>query len=99
MANFSYLEALTHAIEKGFSCKAKSLRTIPVKEPFQGKTAWEGKVEVFKMIGHPKAKQAYGWGFEEGKKAKFATVLGIPPVTDPQSAIKAYILSKINPQK
>jgi len=82
------------AVEKGFHSKAKHIETVAVKEVFQGQTAWEGKVEVFKLIGHPKAKLAYGWGFKKGKKAEFATVLGIPPVTNPQSAIKIYIASQ-----
>lgn len=90
-----YLDALTHAIEQGFSCKAKHFKSAWVKEVFQGKTAWEGLVEVFDLIDHPKAKHAYGWGSQEGKKDEFATVIGIPPVTDPQSAVKAYILRKI----
>jgi hypothetical protein len=90
-----YLEAIQHAMEKGFCCKAKYLETVAVKEVFQGKTAWEGKVEVFELTGHPKANRAYGWGYQEvSDKMEYATVLGLPPVNDPKSAIRAFILSK-----
>lgn len=87
------IEALTYAIKQGFSCEAKRLKSAWVKEVFQGKTVWEGLVEVFELKGHPTAKQAYGWGFEIKKKAKFATVLGLPPVDSPETAVKAYLVS------
>jgi hypothetical protein len=93
MANLDYIEALKHAIMQGFSCEAKHVKTVPVKEVFQGKTAWEGLVEVFELTGNSRAKEAYGWGFEEAGKIHFATVLGISPVIDPQTAVKTYILS------
>jgi hypothetical protein len=94
MANLSYIEALTHAIKQGFSCEAKHLKSVYVKEIFKGTTAWEGLVEVFELKNHPTAKQAYGWGFQESNKMEFATVLGLPPVIDPETAIRAYIVSK-----
>lgn len=98
MADLSYIEALAHAIEQGFSCKAKHLETVSVKEVFQGKTVWEGEVEVFELTGHQTAKRAYGWGFHtEDKKAEFATVLGVPPITSPQKAVQAYIINKNRP--
>jgi hypothetical protein len=33
---------------------------------FEGKTAWQGTVEVFDLIGHPKAKRAYAWTYRDG---------------------------------
>lgn len=85
------IEALTHATEKGFSCKAKHIKSVYVKEVFQGKTAWQGLVEVFELKDHPKALTAYGWSFEKGEKTELATVLGIPPINDPQSAVQSYV--------
>jgi hypothetical protein len=95
----NYLEALQAAIKTGFHCDSIHIETVPVKEEFQGKTVWEGKVEVFELKVHPKAKYCYGWGFDEGKKSEFATVLGIPPINDPRSAVKAYIVSKLKNSK
>jgi hypothetical protein len=94
MANMDYIEALTHAIKQGFSCEAKHIKTEHIKEVFKGETVWEGEVEVFEITSHPKAKQAYGWGFREDKKAEFATVLGLPPINNSQDAVKAFIISK-----
>lgn len=97
MDNLGYIEALAYAIKQGFSCEAKHLESVYVKEVFQGQTAWEGKVEVFELTGHPKANRAYGWGFDKDGQTEFSTVLGIPPITDPPKAVKAYIASKIRP--
>ena len=66
---------------------------MPVKEVFQGKTVWEGIVEVFDLHGHPKANRAYAWAHdtdEPGRKRNVA-VLHIQPVTSPIMAVKAAI--------
>jgi len=44
-------------------CDATYVETVPVTEEFQGKTVWQGDVEVFDIRGHPKAKRGYGWGY------------------------------------
>ena len=89
-----HIEALTSAIKQKFSCEAKHLKSAWVKEVFQSKTAWEGLVEVFELKDHPTAKQAYGWCFEVKKKVKFATVLGLPPVESPETAVKTYLVNR-----
>ena len=45
-------------------------------------------------IGHPKAKRAYAWQYEEGKETKAVTVLEIPPADSPQTAVKVAIAAK-----
>jgi hypothetical protein len=90
-----YLETIQDAIGKGFKCKATHIKTVPVHLKHEGETMWEGEVEVFEIKGHPKAKRAYGWGFETEKgKAEFATVLELPPVDSPDTAVKAYLASR-----
>jgi hypothetical protein len=75
---------------------------VPVHEVFQGKTLWQGDVEVFDLAGHPKAKRAYGWSHPEGEGnqgERFVTVLEIPPVASPQTAVKMAIYSDIKKGK
>jgi len=69
------------------------VQTVPVKEVFRGKTAWDGDVEVFDLIGHPKAQHCYAWGHPEGngKGFEITTVLELPPVTSPKTAVMAAI--------
>jgi hypothetical protein len=69
-----------------------------VHEVFQGKTVWDGKVEVFELIGHPKAKRAYGWSHPEGENdqgERFVTVLAIPPVNSPRTVVQASFLNDV----
>jgi len=50
---------------------------------FQGKTVWQGVVEVFDLRVHPKAKRGYAWSYRgDGglTDEQFVSVLEIPPV-------------------
>ena len=79
------------------NCDAEYVETVPVVEEFQGETIWQGDVEVFDIRGHPKATRGYGWGYvtsEEGGRRYF-TVLELPPVDSPQTAVQAAIMSEI----
>lgn len=79
-------------------CGSKHIETVPVHEVFQGKTVWQGEVEVFDLVGHPKAKRAYAWSHAEGKDDKgerFVTVLEIPPVKCPRTAVQAATVSDV----
>jgi hypothetical protein len=81
-------------------CKATHRQTVPVKEIFRGQTVWEGEVEVFDLTGHAKAKRCYAWGYPNDEKPEsldVVTVLEIPPVVSPRTAVKATIASRSNP--
>jgi hypothetical protein len=84
------------------NCGATWRETVPVREIFNGKTIWQGEVEVFDLAGHPKAKRAYGWSHPEGddnKGERFVAVLEIPPVNSPQTAVKISIVADIKKSK
>ena len=63
--------------------------TVPVHEVFQGKTVWQGDVEVFDLTRHPKAKVCYAWSYNEPEE--FITILELPPVDSPQTAVKVGV--------
>lgn len=89
-----YLAEAKNAVEKSHGVTAKHLETVPVREMFKGRVAWVGEVEVFAIEGHTKAKRCYAWGYpNEKRKGKydFVTVLEIPPVTSPETAVKVAI--------
>jgi hypothetical protein len=77
------------------------VETVPVVEEFQGETVWQGEVEVFDIRGHPKATRCYGWGYstDEDQGRRYVCVLELPPVTSPQMAVKAAIVSEIKNAK
>jgi hypothetical protein len=46
------------------------------------------------MNGTPQSKRCYAWSFTENGEPKYTTVLEIPPVDSPESAVKVAIASK-----
>jgi hypothetical protein len=91
-----YLDRLQVAVQEMHKCGAHWLRTEPVHETSRGKTVWRGEVEVFGLIGHAKTKRAYAWSHKAGdKNERFVAVLELPPVTDPQSAVKVAIAAEV----
>ena len=89
---------LKNAIRATHGCESLHVESVPVVEQFEGKIAWQGTVEVFDLIGHPKAKRAYAWTYRDGDQNKTIAVLGVPPVESPQSAVKVAIASKASTQ-
>jgi len=78
-----------------YGCDSRHVESVPVVEEFEGQIAWQGTVEVFDLIGHGKAKRAYAWQYQDSPEViKTVTVLEIPPVDSPQSAVKGMIASK-----
>ena len=85
---------LKDAIRATHGCESLHVESVPVKEVFEDQTTWEGTVEVFDLVGHLQAKRAYAWTYPDGDQNKTFTVLGIPPVDSPQSAVKVAIAAK-----
>jgi hypothetical protein len=92
-----YIAELQAVFIKLHGCDAEYVETVPVVEEFKGETVWQGDVEVFDLVGHPKATRGYGWGYVtgEGGGRRYFTVLELPPVTSPQTAVQAAIRSEI----
>jgi hypothetical protein len=86
-----YLAQVQVAVSQLHNCGATYVKTVPVHEVLQGKTIWQGDVEVFDLHGHPKAKRAYAWSYSGGNKderPQFVAVLEIPPVVSAQWAVR-----------
>ena len=97
-----YLARLQTVIMHLHNCGATWRESVPVHEVFRGETVWQGKVEVFDLNGHPKAKRAYGWSHPEGdgnKGERFVAVLEIPPVDSALTAVRVSLVKEIRKQK
>jgi hypothetical protein len=57
----SYLEELREVIRRLHGVDSEHVRTVAVKETLEGKTLWDGLVEIFALQGHPTAARAYAW--------------------------------------
>lgn len=91
----SYITELQDVIRKLHGVESRHVESVPVKEEFQGKTVWEGVVEVFELIGHPKASRLYAWSHAaNGQQTKHVTVLHIAPIMSAADAVRAAIVQE-----
>jgi hypothetical protein len=90
----SNLEKLAEVVTSIHGCDCSHLQTTKVHEMMDGKTAWQGEVEVFELDGHEKADKAFAWSYvaDDGKR-QYVAVLNIPPVISPREAVQAAIAS------
>lgn len=87
-------DALQRAIRDLHGCDSRWVEAVPVKETFEGKTVWQGHVQVFDLIGHPTAQRAYAWSSEtDAGKTRYVAVLHQGPVDSPVKAVRAAIVS------
>ena len=88
------IDRLRDAIQVTEHCKATHYASVPVREMFGGKVAWEGIVEAFDLTGHPKTKRAYAWSYQGETDEQFVIVLEIPPVDSPNTAVRVSIAAR-----
>ena len=93
----NHIQELRDIIHRLHGAKATHIESVPVKETFEGRTVWEGIVEVFELHGHPKAPKIYAWAHDTDdpqKPKRHVTVLHIHPVTSPILAVRAAIVQE-----
>ena len=93
-----HIEDLRKVIRELHGVESTHRESVPVKEVFQGKTVWDGIVEVFDLHGHPKTDTVYAWLHDTGKPGappQHVTVLHIHPALTPLAAVRAFIMQGI----
>ncbi len=88
-------QPLADAIRALHGCEARHVASKPVREIFQGQTAWVGIVEEFALSGHPKATTCYAWQYHDSGQTYTVTVLALPPVDSSESAVKVAVAAEI----
>lgn len=94
MQRSKYIQQLQEAIRAVHGCESRHVSTSRVVAQFEGTTAWDGEVETFDLIDHPKAKKCHGWGYVDGDQFRSTAVLELPPVDSPSTAVDAAIAAK-----
>jgi len=93
----SYIEELKAVIRHGHHVESEHVESVPVKEVFQGKTVWDGVVEVFDLKNHPTASRIYAWSYETddpNESTHHVTVLHAHPVKSAEDAVRAFIIQE-----
>lgn len=94
MPTSEYLQNLSDAIDAMHECSCTYFGKEHIKEEHEGETVWEGDVEIFQLEGHPKAKVAYGWAWEDDQgEIQYIGILGVSPIVTASDAVKAAIAS------
>jgi hypothetical protein len=94
----THIEELKDVIRKLHGVESTHRESVPVKEVFQGKTVWEGVVEVFDLHGHSKANTAYAWTHttdDPDIPKRSVTVLHVPPAVSPITAVRVAIMQEL----
>lgn len=87
-----YLEKLKLTVERLHQCTARHCMSVAIHDEFQGVTVWKGHVEVFDIKGNATAHVCYAWSNGEAdSQERFVTILGIPPVVSPLTAVRTAI--------
>jgi hypothetical protein len=90
------LPAFQDAIRHLHGCESRHVETVPLHETDGGETVWNGHVEVFDLVGHPRAARAYAWSkATTGAQRQFFVVLHVPPVDSPVAALRVSILADV----
>jgi hypothetical protein len=90
----THIEELRNVIRILHGVESTHRQSVPVKEVFNGRTVWEGIVEVFDLDGHPKANTAYAWSHatdDPDNPKRHVTVLHVPPAVSPVDAVRLAI--------
>src|ERR1700687_5355990 len=93
----TYIDELRDVIRRLHGAEATHVESVPVKETHQGKTVWEGIVEVFELHGHPTASRIYAWAHDTDdpkRPRRYATVLHCHPITYAKEAVRAAIVQE-----
>src|SRR5512133_811633 len=91
-----YIGELRSTIRRLHHCEASHTRTEAVRQVVNQQVLWDGRVEVFALLGHDRALRCYAWGhLHEGGQWQVTTVLAIPPVISASTAVLAAVAARI----
>ena len=84
-----YIQRLRRIISERHGSRTEHIRSVRLREKVKGKLVWEGTVEVFRLTGHPGTNRCFAWSRQTAEAEDVVTVLGIPPVVGPATAVQS----------
>ena len=95
-----HAERLQQAIRDLHGLDSEHVESVPITATFQGKTVWQGTVDVFRVRGDPQAQYAYAWSYAtEAGEVRHVAALGVPPINSAHDAVKAAVMAHIEKQR
>jgi hypothetical protein len=93
-ANMSLVMTLQDGIRRLHKCESVHAESLPVTVDAGGKIIFQGRIEVFTLRGHPKAKRCYAWMHPPARPTGPKVVLEIPPIDSPRKAVYSTVLKE-----
>lgn len=93
----NYIEELQGVIRRLHGVESEHIQSVPVRETFEGRTVWDGVVEVFALVGHPTALQVFAWSHDTDdprNPRRHVTVLQSHPIKSAEDAVRAAIIQE-----
>jgi hypothetical protein len=88
------IPALQDAIRHMHGVESRWVESVEVDVTFEGAQVWKGEVQVFELVGHPKASLCYAWSeASQWNRRRFFAALGISPVESAVAAVRASIVA------
>jgi hypothetical protein len=95
-----YIPKLQTVILDLHGCESVHISTTAIREFFQGQLVWDGDVETFAIKNHPQASRCYAWAYQgDDGQEHYTAVLELPPVSSPQSAVKAALVAQVKNER
>jgi hypothetical protein len=94
----TYIEELQDVIKTLHGVDSVHLMSVPVHQRLEGKTVWNGMVEVFGLVGHESARTVYAWTQHTDladKPKRHVTVLGVGPLSSAADAVRVFTVQDI----
>jgi hypothetical protein len=91
------INELREIIRRLHGVESEHVESVAVKEIFQGRTVWDGFVEVFDLKEHPTAARAYAWSHntdDPDRPRRHVAVLHSHPIKSARDAVKAAIVQE-----
>jgi hypothetical protein len=86
------VEALRAEIKYMYGCDSSWVESVTVHEEQEGRVLWDGEVQRFALVGHPRATECFAWSYlVDGKPRRFHVVLRVPPVDGPEIAVRTAL--------
>ena len=87
------IEKIKEVIRQIHGADSVHLATEHVEEELPENGWWRGNVEVFALLGRPKAVRCYAWSCEENGNTQWFVPLALKPGDSARAAVRAAIAS------
>jgi hypothetical protein len=92
---FLRIARLKFAIQQKHRCSATHIGPRIIVESLPDGSIWRGRVDAFRLHGHPQTDRCYAWIEGDGLGSTCFLKLKIAPVTSAQTAVRSVLAKRV----